>query len=109
MVVGKETAGGGARLGAVLSVVLLALPGFTVFAQESAAGAAPTTRWGEGLPLTGVVQVRGLEIEVEAKGRHAFTKERLLAGVADVLRRNGGKLTLGDLGGARQRLTVLYV
>src|SRR5687767_10771027 len=63
MVVGKETAGGGARLGGVLSVVLLAVPGFTVFAQEAAAGAAPTTRPGEGLPRTGGVQVRGFEIE----------------------------------------------
>src|SRR5688572_31323204 len=109
MVVGKDTVGGGARLGAVLSVVLLALPGFTMFAQESAAGAGATTRPGEGLPLTGAVQVRGFEIEFEAKGRHAFTRERLLAEVSDILRRNGGKLTLDDLEEARQRLTVFYI
>ncbi|MDB5323041.1 MAG: outer membrane protein family [Phycisphaerales bacterium] len=66
---------------------------------------AATTQASAKLPLAGAVPVKGLAFE----GNTRFSSERLTREVADILGRNGGKLTLDDLEEIRQKLTLLYI
>jgi hemolysin activation/secretion protein len=57
------------------------------------------------LPLAGTVPVKSFAYA----GNTRFTDAQLDAAVAEILKRNGGNLSLDDLEEARQRLTLLYV
>src|SRR5258706_15547694 len=92
-----------AVIAGALGVVGLGWCALPVVAQSALAPA--TTQASAKLPLAGAVPVKGLAFE----GNTRFSSERLTREVADILGRNGGNLTLDDLEGIRQKLTLLYI